>query len=282
MFQVAVVLVMPLLLYGVLFLLLGGTGIRPLAMVRKGDTSQPLCFAHRGLVDRHPENSAAALRDALAAGYTAAEVDIRRAADGRLVLLHDGDTRRLLGIDGQVADMPLKALQVHFLLQEGIPSESRVLTLEGLLDTFGRDLVFYFDMKVPTREVADAMAQAIRSRGMQGSCILASASVPFLAYVRWTYPDLITAQEGFDQGKEWTFHLLPERLKPDLYAGFLSNAGQRQMDWMRAHGLDDRRIVYGVDGSNLDLLAAYGIPMAILDHDSTSILLAEWLGREIR
>lgn len=272
----------PMLVYGVSFLCMGGTGIRSLTFVQQGTSVRPLCFAHRGVVGVNPENSAGALWDAVHAGYTAAEVDIRRTADGRLVLLHDADTRRMLGIDGQVADMTLEALGVHPLLHQGMASGSHVLTVEELLDTFGRDLALYFDMKVPTLEVADAMAEAIRSRGMQASCILASANVPFLAYVRWAHPDLITALEGFDQGKEWTFHLFPERLKPDFYAGFISNAGPRQMDWMRARRLDGRRIVYGVDGSNLELVDRYGIPMAILDHDSTSALLAEWLESNAR
>ncbi len=47
-------------------------------------------MAHRGASHRAPENTLSALRSALALGADMVEVDVRRTADGALVLVHDG------------------------------------------------------------------------------------------------------------------------------------------------------------------------------------------------
>ena len=50
---------------------------------------RPWVIAHRGASHVAPENTSSALRSALAAGADMVEVDVRRTADGELVLLHD-------------------------------------------------------------------------------------------------------------------------------------------------------------------------------------------------
>ena len=64
-------------------------------------------FAHRGGVveDRHPDNSAAALRAAAALGYAGVEVDVRETKDGVLVMRHDPDLQLHFGDPRQLADL---------------------------------------------------------------------------------------------------------------------------------------------------------------------------------
>lgn len=50
---------------------------------------RPRVIAHRGASHVAPENTLSALRSALAAGADMVEVDVRRTADGALVLMHD-------------------------------------------------------------------------------------------------------------------------------------------------------------------------------------------------
>ena len=57
-------------------------------------TSRPagapaLVIAHRGAWDPAPQNSLAAFRQAITAGADGIELDVRRSADGRLVVVHD-------------------------------------------------------------------------------------------------------------------------------------------------------------------------------------------------
>lgn len=55
---------------------------------------RPWAVAHRGASNRAPENTLSAVRSALARGADMVEVDVRRTADGALVLLHDETLRR--------------------------------------------------------------------------------------------------------------------------------------------------------------------------------------------
>lgn len=260
----------------------GGWGIRPLAFRLDRQGLGPFLFAHRGVAVGLPENSAASLHEAVRSGYRAAEIDVRRTADGHLVVFHDGDTRRLLGVEGNIQDLDLAALRRHPLLVDGRLSESRILTLHEALDTFGGVLAFYLDVKVPSMEVGEALAEAILSRGLEGSCLVASADPLFLFRLRWAYPRLQTVLEGFDAGKEWLYHLMPERVKPDLYSGNVGKVDSRHMGRMHSMGLADRRIVYGVDSSNLHLVTEHDIPIVILDHDPTNAVIRSWLRPMLR
>lgn len=68
--------------------------------------------AHRGLHDIAagiPENSRAAFRAAMAAGY-AIECDVRLTADGVPVVFHDADLKRLTGTEGRADALTAAAL----------------------------------------------------------------------------------------------------------------------------------------------------------------------------
>ncbi len=61
-------------------------------MPRSADTSA-LIVAHRGAWGLAPQNSLEALEDAIAIGCDGIEIDVRRTADGQIVLLHDARVR---------------------------------------------------------------------------------------------------------------------------------------------------------------------------------------------
>lgn len=95
-------------------------------------TARPI--AHRGLFDPArgiPENSLAAVRAAIEAGY-AAELDLRAARDG-VAVIHDRNLKRMTGVAGRIADMPLAELGRLALAgsNETIPSLQEVLDLAG-------------------------------------------------------------------------------------------------------------------------------------------------------
>lgn len=75
-----------------------------LAMILAGSASSqedkrptPLIVAHRGDSTRAPENTAAAIRSAVAAGADWIEFDTRETKDGALLLFHDADLKRFTG-----------------------------------------------------------------------------------------------------------------------------------------------------------------------------------------
>lgn len=92
-------------------------------------------IAHRGLhkADKTvPENSLAAFRAAVEAGY-GVELDVHLTADGELVVFHDDTLSRMCGVEGRVEDMSLAALRKLKLLgtEEGIPTLDEVLSVIG-------------------------------------------------------------------------------------------------------------------------------------------------------
>ncbi len=60
------------------------------ATVQRGGVSRALVLAHRGAWDQAPQNSLEAVHRAAELGCDGIEIDVRRTADGRLVVVHDG------------------------------------------------------------------------------------------------------------------------------------------------------------------------------------------------
>lgn len=90
-------------------------------------------FAHRGLHDIKngvPENSLAAFRAAVDAGY-GAELDVQLSKDGQVVVFHDDRLNRLCGIEGKVADYDYEELKKMPLAgtKETIPLFTEVLSV---------------------------------------------------------------------------------------------------------------------------------------------------------
>jgi len=90
-------------------------------------------LAHRALHDVHagrPENSRAAIRAAIAAGY-GIEIDVQLSADGAAMVFHDYHLERLTDVQGAVQLFTADALKSTALRggDEGIPDLPEVLEL---------------------------------------------------------------------------------------------------------------------------------------------------------
>lgn len=90
-------------------------------------------FAHRALhdiADGRPENSRAAIRAAVSAGY-GIEIDVQLSADGAAMVFHDYALERLTGAKGAVRVQPANALAQIQLTggDEGIPTLPEVIDL---------------------------------------------------------------------------------------------------------------------------------------------------------
>ncbi|MFV0513022.1 MAG: glycerophosphodiester phosphodiesterase family protein [Jhaorihella sp.] len=91
-------------------------------------------IAHRALHDRargRPENSRAAVRAAVAAGY-GIEIDLQISADGQALVFHDSDLMRLTGRPGSVRSLSARQAGAVPLLHgdgEGIPTLNEVLEI---------------------------------------------------------------------------------------------------------------------------------------------------------
>lgn len=90
-------------------------------------------IAHRALhdlTDGRPENSRAAIRAAIEAGY-GIEIDLQPSSEGRAMVFHDYALKRLTGQEGTISTQPAETLGGIALLggDEGIPTFAEVLDL---------------------------------------------------------------------------------------------------------------------------------------------------------
>lgn len=108
-----------------LFCLFGRTGHPDLPKFRGWS------YAHRGLHDENlPENSMAAFRAALDAGY-GIELDIHLMKDGNLAVIHDASLKRTAGADVKIEDLATEDLSSYRLggTEQTIPQFRQVLEL---------------------------------------------------------------------------------------------------------------------------------------------------------
>ena len=62
----------------------------------------PILVAHRGYMEKYPENSLSAIRAALESGACLVEFDVQMDADRQLLVLHDDNFKRTANIPGSV------------------------------------------------------------------------------------------------------------------------------------------------------------------------------------
>jgi glycerophosphoryl diester phosphodiesterase len=113
-----------------------------------------------------PENSADALEHCVAMGVDVMETDVRRAADGSLVMIHDATLDRTTDGTGPVAAMTLPQLKALRLKADlggarAPLSDKRIITLEEMLALADHRIVLNLDVKDAIYvEVIDAVVRA--------------------------------------------------------------------------------------------------------------------------
>ncbi len=121
----------------------------------------PIAIAHRGDPIGERENTLASFSAAVRLGADMIELDLRRTADGVIVVLHDATLERLWGVDRPVVDLDLAALRAIGSGSEGIPTLA-----EALLHVDVPVMVDFTEVEVvagalETVRGADAMARAL-------------------------------------------------------------------------------------------------------------------------
>ena len=103
-------------------------------------------YAHRGLFDNQsdaPENSLAAFRKAVEAGY-GIELDVQLSKDKKLVVFHDATLKRMCGVKGNVWDYTLEELK-QFKLAD---SKEQIPTFEEFLQVVDGKVPFILEYKL--------------------------------------------------------------------------------------------------------------------------------------
>ena len=126
-----------------------------------------LVAAHRAAHLVHPENSLAAIRDAIEIGADIIELDVRKTKDGVYVLLHDENIDRTTTAKGEVSNYTYDQLKAIPLLQNGQPTNERIPTFESALRAAKGHIMVDIDFKLDSTEDAINVCKLIRETGMQ-------------------------------------------------------------------------------------------------------------------
>jgi glycerophosphoryl diester phosphodiesterase len=143
---------------------------------------QTLRIGHRGAAGHAPENTLAAIQKGIALGVDFVEIDVRRTADGVLVVLHDATVNRTTDGKGRVDRLFLRDIaKLNAGNGEHIPTLKEVLKIAagkaGLM------------LELKTEGVAQQTVESVREAGFKGPVIYASFLHKELTHVRAADPE---------------------------------------------------------------------------------------------
>ena len=126
-----------------------------------------LRIGHRGAAGHAPENTLTAIRKGIALGVNFVEVDVRRTADGVLVVLHDATVNRTTNGKGRVDRLSLQQVK-----QLNAGDGEHIPTLEEVLRAAAGKTGLMLELK--TRGTARQAAETVHQAGFSNSVIYAS------------------------------------------------------------------------------------------------------------
>lgn len=142
--------------------------------------AQVVIVAHRGMAAGYPENTLAAFRHSVAAGFPVIEVDLRTTADGDIVIMHDETVDRTTSGTGEVGQMTLAEIKSLDAASHagpqfaGEPVPTYPETLHGLR---GLGATLILDIKQDGMLDHEHIARLTRQHGQDPEVIIAARSV---------------------------------------------------------------------------------------------------------
>lgn len=134
--------------------------------------NRPLIIGHRGASADAPENTLAAFAMAADQGADGVELDVRLAADGNVVVMHDATVARTTSGRGAVASLSTEQLRA---LDAGMGQP--VPTLDDVFQTFGPTLLYNVELKDTSlfaRGLEGAVADRIAAYHLERQVVVSS------------------------------------------------------------------------------------------------------------
>lgn len=184
-------------------------------------------YAHRGLHDaERPENSMAAFRAALEAGY-GIELDLHLLSDGNLGVMHDSSLKRTAGADVTMEELTTEQLKNYRLCG----TEERIPEFRQVLELFGGKAPLIIELKAVGNNAAALCEAACRQlEGYGGPYCIESFDPRCVLWLKKNRPDIIRGQlaENFTKDKKspmpvvlkyiLSYHLENFLTRPDFIA----------------------------------------------------------------
>jgi glycerophosphoryl diester phosphodiesterase len=200
-------------------------------------------IAHRGAAGARPENTMAAVEQALADHADWVEIDVQETADGEVVVAHDSDFMKLAGVDLKVWDTTmadLAEINIGSWFDPAYAGERTPTLREVLHAAKGRGKIL-IELKYYGHDVAleSRVAEIVEETGMSADVGVMSLKIPGVRKMHALRPD-------------WPHGILAATAVGDLSAldaDFLAvNTGQVSLDLIRRTHAQGRKLyVWTVD-----------------------------------
>jgi glycerophosphoryl diester phosphodiesterase len=155
-------------------------------------------FGHRGYSALAPENTLAAFSLLLEHGIPGVELDVRLSRDEKVVVIHDGNTKRVTGVDTLVQECrasTLKSMDAGSWFSE-VFRDQGIPLLDEVFDLAGKRLYYDIELKWGQREssgLEQAVIKRIRSHGLSNRCLISSFNPYCIRRVQAIAPEIPTA-----------------------------------------------------------------------------------------
>jgi glycerophosphoryl diester phosphodiesterase len=151
--------------------------------------------AHRGGHQHAPENTAGAIREAIAAGANFAEIDVQLSRDGVVVVTHDSDFSRMGGVAKKVWELtyaeiraiPLGAKSAPEFRNEPAPTLDEVLSIARDRIKLNIELKYYGD---PQPQLVERVLAEVQAHQMINQVIVQSLDYEPLLHVQRLAPGI--------------------------------------------------------------------------------------------
>jgi len=149
-------------------------------------------IGHRGASFDAPENTLASVRLAWAQGADAVEIDVHLTLDGRLVAIHDANTRRTTRVNRKVARQTLAQLRALDAGRwKGVQwAGEKIPTLEEVLDTIPPGRRLFIEIKSHAKAALELANALSRCQCPATQVVFISFSLPLLKSLKRSFPNL--------------------------------------------------------------------------------------------
>ena len=130
-----------------------------------------LVAAHRAAHNAYPENSLAAMNEAIRIGVDIIETDVRETKDGVLVCMHDRKINRTTTGKGKVKNLTYAELQQYYLLYNGKPTLEKIPTFKEVLQLIKGKIMLDIDFKADGNRATLSTAKMLENWNIEEQCL---------------------------------------------------------------------------------------------------------------
>lgn len=215
-------------------------------------------IAHRGASGKAPENTIAAVRQAIKDGTDWVEIDVQETIDGEIVVIHDSDFMKLAGVDMKVRNGSLKELKEIDIGTWFNPefSTERIPTLSDVLEEVRGKARLLIELKYYgyDRQLEQRVVDIVEQAGMVDDVAIMSLKHEGIKKFRALRPDwrtglLVTKAFGNLSNLDVDFLAVNTALATSGFIRRTQSAGKQVYVWtVNDQTSMSRMMSLGVDG----------------------------------